>query len=267
MNSAALKIRKYYTVFTTSFQNQLIYRADLFAQNIFYALLLFIFINLWSKVFSAREFISGYTKNDLIWYFIITEIITLSTQSFYHNISAQIKGGNFAYSLNKPYGFLMYSFWENSGVIIYKLVTNSVIGIVMGSVFAGMLNMNALVHAPLILITVISGIMLHFLIQTCIALTALYVEDNIAFFWIYNKLVLIFGIMIPIDMFPGWLYDIVKYMPFSFVTFGPAKLVLNFSLDYFLHVLAWQSIYILMAGLASIIIFKKGVRKVSIHGG
>jgi ABC-2 type transport system permease protein len=267
MDRINLKIRKYYTVFLTSLQNQTAYKADLLAQNFFFALLLFIFINLWGRIFADRNSFSGYSKNDLIWYFIITEIITLSTQNYFRNISDQIRGGAFAYSLNKPYRFIMYTFWENAGVMVYKLFTNSAIGIVLGVIFAGLPGSATLIFSPLIFSCVIIGIILNCLIHTCIALTALFVEDNTAFFWIYQKMVLIFGIFIPIDIFPTWLFDVLKYMPFAYITFGPAKLFLDFSLWNYIRTLTGQISYLVLAIGLSSLLFIKGAKHVSIQGG
>jgi ABC-2 type transport system permease protein len=262
-----LKVKKYIYILITSFQNQLVYKTDLIAQNVFFALLIFIFINLWSKVFSSKNDFYGYTKNDLIWYFIITEIITLTTQKFVFQISQQIKDGSFAYVLNKPYEFLLYIIADNAGVMFYKLITNSVIGILMGIVFVGPLNLQFMIHLPLLLISIFLGIFIHYYFQTCIALSVLFIEDNSAFFWIYFKMTMIFGIMIPIDIFPAWIFNIIKYLPFAFITYAPAKLFLNFSYDFYINTLFFQLIYLAAGVMASILLFRKGVKHVSIQGG
>jgi ABC-2 type transport system permease protein len=266
MNKIRMKMRKYATVTFTSFKNQIAYKADLFVQNIFFCLLLFIFISLWDKIFSTRQSVSGYSRNDLVWYFIITEIITLSTQNLFMQISNQVKGGSFAYVLNKPYGYILYSASDNAGIMLYKLVSNSFIGAVIGLAFVGIPSID-LPTVPLIFSSIILGITLNFLILTSIALSALFVEDNLAFFWIYQKIMLIFGIFIPVDIYPGWIFNIARFSPISFITYGPAKLFLKFDMDSFMFNLAGQVSYILLAAGLCIYLYRKGVRHVSIQGG
>lgn len=267
MKKFLLKIRKYISIIIISFQSQAAYKTDLIAQNIFFALIVFIFINLWNKIYSTRAVFAGYKKEDIIWYFILTEIITLTTQRFFFQISRQIKDGSFAYILNKPYNYLLYMISENAGSMIYKFVSNSMIGIIMGCIFVSPLNLNFLINLPQLILCVALGILIHFFLQTFIALSAMFLEDNTAFFWIYFKCIMIFGILIPIDVFPLRIFNIIKYLPFAFITYAPAKLFLNFSNDFFYETLFFQIIYFAFALIISILLFKKGVRRVSIQGG
>ncbi|MBN2546078.1 MAG: ABC-2 family transporter protein [Spirochaetes bacterium] len=267
MKKILLKIKKYLSILLVSFRSQTSYRTDMIAQNIFFALIIFIFINLWNKIYSTRAVFAGYKKEEIIWYFIITEIITLTTQRFFFQISRQIKDGSIAYVLNKPYNYLLYIMSENAGSMIYKFISNSVIGIIMGTLFVSPLNLHILINLPHLLICIIFGVMIHFFLQTFIALSAMFVEDNSAFFWIYFKCIMIFGILIPIDVFPEKFFNILKYSPFAYITYAPAKLFLNFSFDMFYETLFFQVIYFIFALIISILLFKKGARHVSIQGG
>ena len=65
----------------------------------------------------------------------------------------------------------------------------------------------------------------------------------------YGKIILIFGVFFPLEMFPGIIQTIIRYSPIYGVASGPAKLALHFSPNLYLEVLITQIIIILVIGL------------------
>ena len=87
-----VKIKKYWMVFKISIQNSLIYTSSFVTGLIFYAFIIFIFINLWRVIYLKKELIAGFTYNQVIWYCIVTELITISTGgNIFRTISNDIK--------------------------------------------------------------------------------------------------------------------------------------------------------------------------------
>ena len=68
-------------------------------------------------------------------------------------------------------------------------------------------------------------------------------------------------------MFPKVVGNIVKYTPIYSVSYGPAKLILNFSSSIFRNILLAQFITILIVIILMTIIYKKGVKKLNVNGG
>ena len=100
-----------------------------------------------------------------------------------------------------------------------------------------------------------------------IRIISFWIEDSTPFHWIYDKMILLIGTMFPIEMFPQYLRPIIKCTPIYVVTYGPAKLLINFSLQNFVQILLAQIIYLFVATTLTLILYEKGVKKLNVNGG
>jgi ABC-2 type transport system permease protein len=100
-----------------------------------------------------------------------------------------------------------------------------------------------------------------------ISIISFWIEDSTPFHWIYDKMILLIGTMFPIEMFPQYLRPIIKCTPIYVVTYGPAKLLINFSLQNFVQILLAQIIYLFVAITLTLILYEKGVKKLNVNGG
>ena len=100
-----------------------------------------------------------------------------------------------------------------------------------------------------------------------ISILSFWIEDSTPFHWIYDKMILLIGTMFPIEMFPQYLRPIIKCTPIYVVTYGPAKLLINFSLQNFVQILLAQIIYLFVATTLTLILYEKGVKKLNVNGG
>lgn len=100
-----------------------------------------------------------------------------------------------------------------------------------------------------------------------ISIISFWIEDSTPVHWIYDKMILLIGTMFPIEMFPQYLRPIIKCTPIYVVTYGPAKLLINFSLQNFVQILLAQIIYLFVATTLTLILYEKGVKKLNVNGG
>lgn len=80
-------------------------------------------------------------------------------------------------------------------------------------------------------------------------------------------MILLIGTMFPIEMFPQYLRPIIKCTPIYVVTYGPGKLLINFSLQNSVQILLAQIIYLFVAITLTLILYEKGVKKLNVNGG
>src|SRR5574344_915167 len=75
-----------------------------------YAVFIFIFLQLWQYMYSDTQTIAGYSLNQMIWYFSITEILWggIRPKALITELSGEIKSGKIAYILNKPFNYIGY---------------------------------------------------------------------------------------------------------------------------------------------------------------
>lgn len=262
-------MRKYFTIFKSELMSNLQYIFDYFISFVSYFLLIFILMNLWNFLYNdPTEVINGYTCNQMIWYVMITEVLwmSLSGRKLSKKIAADVRGGNIAYNINKPYSYIGYSVATHLGDILVKFLIYFILAIGVGLIFTKVFYINAL-ELLLVLLTCILANVISILMIICIGLISFFIEDSQPFYWLYSKLMLIVGTLFPIEYLPTFLQPFIKYSPIVAISYGPAKLFVSFSYSMFFKIILSQLLYLIGFYLLASFIYKKGVKKLNVNGG
>lgn len=263
-------MRKYLFIFKTELMNNLQYIFNILTGFIGYFIILYILMNLWQYLYSDNSnIINGYTMSQMVWYVIITEILwgSLGGRKLCHQISNDVKSGNITYHLNKPYNYVLYSLSNHLGNVLFKLFIYIILGMLVGFIFLGKFPSLSIISVLLILITSVLSLTISILLMSCIGMFSFFIEDANPFYWIYSKFILILGTIFPIEYFPNVIQGVLEFSPIYVVSYGPAKLFVDFSFDNALSILIAQIIYIIISYLLCLIIYKKGAKRLNVNGG
>lgn len=263
-------MRKYLFIFKSELMSNLQYVFDILVGFIGYFIMLFIFLNLWEYIYSdPNELINGYNMNQMIWYVIITEILWMSLggRKLCRKICNDVRGGNIAYNINKPYNYVGYSLSSHLGSIAIKMFMYIILGMIMGFIFLGSFPSLNILSIIAVLITGILANAISILLITFIGLFSFVIEDASPFYWLYSKFILVLGTIFPIEYFPTFLQPILSFSPIYVVSYGPAKLFVDFSWGNFASVFIAQVIYLFIGYLLCTLIYKKGVKNLNVNGG
>ena len=263
-------MKKYIYIFKTTLIDNLQYVFNLVCGFIGFFIMIFIFLNLWKYVYSdPNELINGYNLNQMIWYAIVTEIIykLSSNKVVSTELIKDIKNGNIAYNLNKPYNYIMYVMSRFYGNALVITIIGVVIGCLTGILFVGPLDGFRFVSIPFFAIVAFLGVTISALIYLIIAMLSFFMEDSHPFNWIYKKVLIVLGILFPVEFFPKAIQPIIKMSPVYVVTYGPAVLLINFNMDMFWKILLAQGIYLVVLVLIVSLVYRKGVKKLNVNGG
>lgn len=263
-------MRKYLFVLKTTLMESLQYIMNIVLGFLMFFIIIFVFLNLWQYIYSDPDkLISGYSLGQMIWYVILTETIWMGTRNgaIVSQISDDIKSGSIAYLISKPYHYVIYMIVRNLGEIMIKFLLYLFAGLILGHIMIGSIpNFNPL-YIPLIIIIFIFGTLINIFLTMSISLLSFWVEDAAPFHWIYVKIILILGIIFPVEMFPAWAQPIIKCTPIYVITYGPVRLVINFESDLFINVLLAQIIYLVTSFSILMCLYRKGVKKIYVNGG
>lgn len=263
-------MKKYLFIYKTEVMSNLQYIFNILVGFIGYFIMMFIFLNLWKYIYSdPNEVINGFTMNQMIWYIIITEILwsTVSGRKFCHKIANDVKGGNIAYNINKPYNYIGYSLFNHLGACTVKGFMYTVLGIIVGYAFLGSFPSLNIFSILAVLLTCILATVISTLLIIFVGLFSFIIEDSTPFYWLYSKIILLFGTIFPIEYFPKVVQPILKFSPVFAVNYGPAKLFVDFSFNTFIVVVIAQIIYIIIAYTLCALVYKKGVKRLNVNGG
>lgn len=263
-------MRKYIVIFKATLMENLQYIMNIIFSFIIYFMMLFVFICLWNYIYSdSSNLINGYAMGQTIWYVILTETLWFGSRNatLSRQITDDIKSGTIAYGINKPYHYILYIVSRHLGEITLKMFLYTAAGIVIGCCFLGPLPNFTFYHLPFILLSTFLGIMINAFIKITISVLSFWIEDAIPFHWIYDKLIIVVGMLFPVEMFPLWAQPAVKASPIYVVTYGPVKLMIDFSYPVFLNVLLAQAAYFIVSLLVLMLLYQRGVKKLNVNGG
>lgn len=263
-------MRKYIFIFKSELMSHLQYVFNTFVGFIGYFIMLFILFNLYRYLYSdPSEIINGYSMNQMVWYVIFTEILwsTTSGRKFVHKICDDVRGGNIAYNISKPYSYIGYSLASHLGEVFMKGLIYIVLAMGMGYLFLGSFPSLTLINILEIILVSVLAIIISTLLIISIGLLSFKIEDSNPIYWLYSKLILIFGTIFPIEYFPAIMQPFLKYSPVYVTTYGPARLFVDANTNTFLNVLIFQLIYLVLAYLLCLFEYKRGVKNLNVNGG
>ena len=263
-------MKKYLYILKTTFLDSIQYVSSILFKFIGYFITIFIMFSLWSYIYGdSSNIINGYTLTQMMWYILMAEIITYGSSSkiLSDEITGDIKNGNIAYHINKPYHYLGYIFMKYLGDSIIRVFLYAIVSIALAILFVGFLPGFSILNMGYIIISFILAFIINGIIRLTISLISFWIEDADPFHWIYHKIILVLGVFFPVEMFPGVFGKIISFTPAYVIIYGPSKLIVDFSLSMFKTILLAQIIYLIIAFTLMMIIYSKGVRKVNVNGG
>jgi ABC-2 type transport system permease protein len=250
-------------------QTSLAYPVEAFSRCGFMLVLIFVFIQLWTATFklSGQVAYAGFDLRRMVWYLVVTETVVMSCPRTSDKIDTEVKAGDLAYNLTRPYTYCLFHAAAYFGNVLLTLPANFAVGGALAWIAVGPPPLSGPAW-PALLVTVLLAIALNFAAELSIGLLAFWFEDTYAFYWIYQKLTFTLGgLFLPLMLFPGWLRVIAQRLPFSSIAYAPARLVAGVDPRLVLGTVSTQLFWLaLLAGVAALI-YRGGVRRVNINGG
>jgi len=262
--------RKYSAIARINLQNSLAYVWNALGQGIFITLFIFVFSQLWSATFRAQNatIIGGLTLNQTLWYFVWAELIELSRINVSGQIQQEVKDGSLAYTLGRPYNYLLYHYFSGLGGVIIRIVFVLTFGAAVALIQVGPLETFQLAAMPAIVLITALAFSIDYCISAGIGLLAFFFEDTSAFRLIYQKIKFVLGgLLLPLDVLPDAVQDIARLLPFNLVLYAPSRLFVAWDNTQFVEMLALQIVWLaIIIGLLALL-FRTGAHRVSINGG
>lgn len=258
---------KYFHVGKINFLDSLMYFYDCFALSLFIAVIIFIFVSLWTVIFGTQGTIEGFTLSMMVWYLVMTESLVTSMGKVLEEIGEEVKTGEIAQRLTKPYRYVIFKYAHHLGKALPRFVTTFFLGGLVAYFFVGGFSFS-LFSVPFVIVTVVFALTIHFLMMAILGLTALWIEDATGLYLVYQKIVFVAGgMLIPLEVFPPLLQKITVILPFSYIAYHPAKLFVQFSLENIKTVVGGQLIWMALLACLSGVVYQICVKRLSVNGG
>ena len=261
------KLKKYFIITRVSLSNALMYRATLFSRFCFYTLFIYVFMSLWRAIYQEGS-VHGYTYVQIVWYLIMTEFIAFTSGGdIYRKMNDDVKSGAIAYLIGRPTHYVFYQFANSLGQIMLNFAGFGVLACILGFIFVGPLYTFTLAGLLPVLISIALGIALNFFFMMMIGLSAFVIEDNTAMYLIYQKMCFMLGMFLPVEFLPSWLQPVAKSLPFSYVSWAPAKLFVDFTPELFWELVPRQAAWVGVTIILTLSFYSLGARRLQVNGG
>jgi ABC-2 type transport system permease protein len=240
-------------------------RAELYGRMVFVAVILGVFSALWRAVGESGMPVDG-DPTALVWYLGATEWILLSPPMVHVVIEGDVRRGDVAYQLQRPYSYLGAIAAQGIGATAVRAPVTATAVVLCGFVFTGRLpDAQAFVY---LVPFGIAGMGVVYLLYVLTGLTAFWIDDVSPVFWVGQKLLFVLGgLMMPLTIYPEWIQRLAALTPFPFILAGPASFLLDGEPPS-APALAWRlALWLIAAALAAHLLFQRAVRSLQVNGG
>lgn len=223
-------MKKYFLVVSNSLQQYFAYRLNfiLWRMRVIVSILINFF--LWQTIFKAKTQVFGYQEAQMLTYIILITFlqgIVLSSQTF--RVAEEINLGTLSNFLIRPFSFF--------GYVISRDISDKLVNTFFSLFEIALLIF--LLHPPVILQT--SPVWLGLFFITCILAAILFFEIGFMLsligFWsreswaprfiFFILVTFLAGTYFPLDILPKSVYNILQFLPFTYLIFFPLKIYLG----------------------------------------
>jgi len=232
---------------------------------LFYAVVVGVLAGVWRVAAAANGgAVAGYTAVALTWYIATSEATTLALNArMIDDIGTDIATGGVAVEMLRPASVLAVRVASELGRALPRLCGIAPVGMVLATVTAGAPpRWGALALAlPSIALALAANVVA----QHAFAASAFWLRNAGTAWYLYQKLVFVLGgMLIPLEVFPGWLESAARVLPFRAMAYAPARLASgHLEPLLLLEQVGWLAVLTVIATA----IFGAGERRLQVVGG
>jgi len=223
-------MKKYYSVAKNTWNQTFAYRVSFVMWRLRNIIPLLTIYFLWFAVLPSGKNLFGYSQTLMLTYILgtsLVESIVLSSRTYV--VGEEINNGNLINFLLKPINYFLYWFSMDLGDkavnICFSLIELSLIFIILKPPFFFQTNM---FYILFFILSIISALFIYFFINFLLGLIGFWSPEVWAPRFIFITLLGFFaGSFFPLDILPKAIFEIVKFLPFTYLLYFPLKIYLG----------------------------------------
>lgn len=238
---------------------------EMAARACFYGVIVGVLASLWrAAAGAAGGSIVGYDALAITWYVVFSEAAVNGTKfRMIETIGTEIGSGAFSVEMLRPVRAVSFRIAGELGDGVVRLSAMIVTGTLLGSLIAG--PPPDLLSFSLALVSALLAIACNVAAQHAFAAMAFWQHEAKGAWFLYQKLVFILGgMLLPLQIFPGWLESAAWIAPFWTMSYAPARLAAGFTEPL---LLLGQAAWLLVLYAAAVAAFAAGERHLQRGGG
>jgi ABC-2 type transport system permease protein len=219
---------KYLSILKVSFQEQAAYPARFFATSLFSLVVLTMFFFLVQAWYLDQAMVAGFGKIDMLTYYAVTFLLVQLTVSgsVAKTISQGIQSGELSTFLIKPVSYNGYLFCKQ--LLVKGLKTAIPMMVVIGLLVMTPELFSVPKQLDLFLISVVLATLINYFVYASIGTVAFWTVSSSGILQIFSRLLdVLGGSLFPLDLLPGWVQQLLEYLPFQYMHYVTVAIYLG----------------------------------------
>jgi ABC-2 type transport system permease protein len=266
------RIKKYLPFFRASIMQMFIYRGTIWLWLLVDVFQFVMMIFLWKSVFQYNDTISGFTFNQMLVYFLATNLFFIFTDlDTVWAMSEEIKEGRISLYMVKPISYKIRLVFEVAGralgVLILLLPVVFLTGLVITFVFDIVWTVS-MIGVVLSILYIPLMLLLMFEFAFFFGTLVIYTNNEfglVIFMSVFIRIVS--GQLIPIALYPTFLQNIVAWMPFRFISYPPLIIIGKISTSEAFTGLGVLLLWVILFKIINHFVYRFSVKKMVVFGG
>lgn len=259
-------MKKYLSIFRISLEQEFVYKLNFIMWRVRNMIQILVFFFLWNAVFEGRSGeLFGYDKSKILTYaflLIIIRAVVLASKST--DVAGQIAGGELSNFLLKPINYFKY--WITRDLsskalnILFSIVEVTVLVLILQPDIYLQTN---ILNLLLFLVSLVLGAFLFFCLLMLTNFVPFWSPESA---WGAQFLVVVIvieflsGAFFPLDVFPGIVFNLLKFTPFPYLIFVPIKIYLGADMGFVLQSLMIASVWSVILWKLMNMVWQKGLK-------
>lgn len=201
-------------------------KPELVSKLVIYATLLTMFATIYAIMPLEKLGIVGLTPAHMLWYFAMTETVTVSAQSLRGELRRTIAAGQLTVLIQQPCNMQLLL----NARLLGSHVLTAALFLALASIalpFFGWPMPVPLVHLPLLAVSIILGGVIWLLLGYLVSMVEVLGPYAQPTDWIISKFIMTFGgLFFPVSFFPEWLRAAAMLTPFPYAIFVPGQFMI-----------------------------------------
>jgi ABC-2 type transport system permease protein len=268
VNAVARVVRAYPAMLRAGFAEAVAYRAEMLVWMLTMSMPL-VSLALWSAVADAGP-VGRFDQRGFTTYFLATLVVRQLTSAWVvWEMNMEVRTGTLSRRLLKPiHPLIAYSAQNLAALPLRAAVCAPVAALAILLTDANRLPAGA-AELSLFALSLLGAWLINFLTMAIVGSLAFFMESSTAVFEVWLvAFMLLSGYLVPLELFPEGLREIVRFLPFRYMVAYPVELVSGLmDRGRALQELGVQWAFVVLCGLGALAAWRAGVRRFGAYGG
>lgn len=229
-----------------------------------------IYYFLWKYVFMERDELEGFTMAQITTYVILSRILSSQFGEGINKLfSDWIYDGSIGTEMLRPVSLMFSLFARRIGEFAFFILVQGIPVLAVSFLVLGGVGPYNATYALLFLVSILFSVVIMFFFEFIVGLCAFYTMSPWGMsFTKRTVLAILSGGVVPLFLFPGWVEQLLNYLPFAGMVSIPVNVYLGkYTMKEALFFIILQVVWVILMAAMTQGLYKKIIKKVVVQGG